>query len=137
MAAPTEVDPPIDAAPRRRARRQPAWRLLLAQISPHRWTLLGGGLLGFLGGLASLAQPMVAKLVIDTLSQGRSLVGPVALLTGLMVGGALLSTAGIYLLGRTAESVVLTARERLTERLLRLRVSAVDRLKPGDLLSRV
>ena len=140
MAAPTDAvhgDPPFDALPRRRARARPAWRLLLARVSPYRWTLLGGGLLGFLGGLASLAQPMVAKLVIDTLSQHRSLVGPVALLTGLMIGGALLSTAGIYLLGRTAESVVLTARERLTERLLRLRVSAVDRLKPGDLLSRV
>jgi ABC-type multidrug transport system fused ATPase/permease subunit len=140
VAAPTDAvhgDPPLDALPRRRARTRPAWRLLLARVSPYRWTLLGGGLLGFLGGLASLAQPMVAKLVIDTLSQRRSLVGPVALLTGLMIGGALLSTAGIYLLGRTAESVVLTARERLTERLLRLRVSAVDRLKPGDLLSRV
>jgi ABC-type multidrug transport system fused ATPase/permease subunit len=123
--------------PRRRARGRPAWRLLLAHLSPHRWTLLGGGLLGFLAGLASLAQPMVAKLVIDTLGQGRSLVSPVLLLTGLMIGGALLSTAGIYLLGRTAESVVLTARERLISHLLRLRVGALDRLKPGDLLSRV
>src|SRR5512132_2382832 len=140
MAATTDAvhgDPPADAMPRRRARRQPAWRLLLAHLSPHRWTLLGGGLLGFLAGLASLAQPMVAKLVVDTLGQHRSLVGPVSLLTGLMIGGALLSTAGIYLLGRTAESVVLTARERLISQLLRLRVGALDRLKPGDLLSRV
>jgi hypothetical protein len=140
MAATTDAvhgDPPADAMPRRRARRQPAWRLLLAHLSPHRWTLLGGGLLGFLAGLASLAQPMVAKLVIDTLGQHRSLVSPVLLLSGLMIGGALLSTAGIYLLGRTAESVVLTARERLISHLLRLRVGALDRLKPGDLLSRV
>jgi ABC-type multidrug transport system fused ATPase/permease subunit len=140
MTATTDAvhgDPPADAMPGRRARGRPAWRLLLAHISPHRWTLLGGGLLGFLAGLASLAQPMVAKLVIDTLGQGRSLVSPVLLLTGLMIGGALLSTAGIYLLGRTAESVVLTARERLISHLLRLRVGALDRLKPGDLLSRV
>jgi ATP-binding cassette subfamily B protein len=80
---------------------------------------------------------MVAKLVIDTLGHQRSLIGPVALLMGLMIGGALLSTAGMYVLGRTAESVVLTARERLTHRLLRLRVGALDHLKPGDLLSRV
>jgi ABC-type multidrug transport system fused ATPase/permease subunit len=133
----TQSDWAADAPPRRRARRQPAWRLLLAHVRPYRWTLLGGGLLGFLGGVASLAQPMVAKLVVDTLSQGRSLVGPVLLLTGLTIGGALLTTAGIYLLGRTAESVVLTARERLISQLLRLRVGALDRLKPGDLLSRV
>jgi ABC-type multidrug transport system fused ATPase/permease subunit len=137
VAAPTEVDPPIDAAPRRRARRQPAWRLLLAQISPHRWTLVGGGVLGFLGGLAMLAQPMVAKLVVDSLGERRSLVGPVALLTGLTIGGALLSAAGTYLLGRAAESVVLSARHGLISQLLRLRVGALDHLKPGDLLSRV
>jgi ABC-type multidrug transport system fused ATPase/permease subunit len=130
-------DPSADAVPGRRARRRPVWRLLLAHVSPYRWTLLGGGLLGFFAGLASLAQPMVAKLVVDALGQHRSMLGPVVLLTGLTIGGALLSTAGIYLLGRTAESVVLTARERLIAQLLRLRVGALDRLKPGDLLSRV
>jgi ABC-type multidrug transport system fused ATPase/permease subunit len=137
VAAPTEADPPIDALPGRRARRQPAWRLLLAHISPHRWTLVGGGFLGFLGGLAALAQPMVAKLVIDSLGHRHSLVGPVALLAFLTVGGALLNAAGTYLLGRAAESVVLSARHGLISQLLRLRVGALDHLKPGDLLSRV
>jgi ABC-type multidrug transport system fused ATPase/permease subunit len=140
MAATTDAvrgDPSADAVPGRRARRRPVWRLLLAHVSPYRWTLFGGGLLGFFAGLASLAQPMVAKLVVDALGQHRSMLGPVVLLTGLTIGGALLSTAGIYLLGRTAESVVLTARERLIAQLLRLRVGALDRLKPGDLLSRV
>ena len=60
-----------------------------------------------------------------------------ALLTALTVGGALLTAAGNYVLGRTAESVVLTARQRLISQLLRLRVGALDRLKPGDLLARV
>jgi ABC-type multidrug transport system fused ATPase/permease subunit len=130
-------DPPADVLPRRRARARPAWRLLLAHISPHRWILLAGGLLGFLGGLAALAQPMVAKLAVDSLGQQRSLVGPVALLTALAVGGALLSAASTYLLGRAAESVVLSARSGLVSRVLRLRVGALDHLKPGDLLSRV
>jgi ATP-binding cassette subfamily B protein len=123
--------------PTRHARQRSAWRLLLGHVRPYRWLILGGGLLGLLGGLASLAEPMVAKLAVDTLGQHRSLAGPVALLAGVTIGGALLSMAGIYLLGRTAESVVLTARERLISRLLRLRVSALDRLKPGELLSRV
>jgi ABC-type multidrug transport system fused ATPase/permease subunit len=137
MAATTDPDPPTDAVRRRRAHPQPAWRLLLTHVSPHRWMLVTGGLLGLLGGLAALAQPMVAKLVIDTISQHRSLVGPVVLLTALTVGGALLSAAGTYLLGRAAESVVLTARHGLISQLLRLRVGALDHLKPGDLLSRV
>jgi ATP-binding cassette subfamily B protein len=99
--------------------------------------LLAGGLLGFLGGLAMLAQPMVAKQAVDSLGQQRSLAGPVALLTALAVGGALLSAAGTYLLGRAAESVVLSARSGLVSLALRLRVGALDHLKPGDLLSRV
>jgi ABC-type multidrug transport system fused ATPase/permease subunit len=132
-----KADPPADALPRRRARARPPWRLLLAHLGPHRWTLLAGGLLGFLGGLAALAQPMVAKLAVDSLGGHRSLVGPVALLTGLAVGGALLNAAGTYLLGRAAESVVLSARSGLVSQLLRLRVGALDHLKPGDLLSRV
>jgi ATP-binding cassette subfamily B protein len=140
MAAPTDAamaDLPADALPRRRVRARPAWRLLLSHISPHRWVLLAGGLLGFLGGLSTLAQPMVAKLAVDSLGQHRSLVGPVALLTALAVGGALLGAAGTYLLGRAAESVVLSARSGLVSQLLRLRVGALDHLKPGDLLSRV
>lgn len=132
-----KANPAADAARGWRAGRQPAWRLLLTHVVPHRWTLLGGGLLGFLGGLAALAEPLMAKLVVDTLGRHRSLLGPVALLTALLVGGALLNAASVYLLGRTAESVVLTARQRLTRQLLRLPVDALDRLKPGDLLSRV
>jgi ABC-type multidrug transport system fused ATPase/permease subunit len=80
---------------------------------------------------------MAAKLVVDSLGQHRSLVGPIAWLTVLTVGGALLSAAGTYLLGRAAESVVLSARHGLISQLLRLRVGALDHLKPGDLLSRV
>src|SRR5215218_1693999 len=135
MTHTTVADPPADAAPHRP--QEAAWRLLVAHARPYRCTLVGGGLLGFLGGLAGLAQPMAAKLIVDTLGQHRPLLGPVALLTGLTVGGALLNAAGMYLLGRTAESVVLTARQRLIAQLLRLQVTALDRLKPGDLLARV
>jgi ATP-binding cassette subfamily B protein len=139
MAIAVESSAPTDDAPDRRGRRRKrsAWGLLLEHVKPYRWTILGGGLLGFLGGLASLAQPMVAKLVVDSLGERRSLVGPLALLAGMTIVWAVFSMAGIYLLGRTAESVVLTARERLISRLLRLQVSALDRLKPGELLSRV
>jgi ABC-type multidrug transport system fused ATPase/permease subunit len=131
-----DAGPPAEVVAGRRARRRPAWRLLLAHLRPYCWTLLGGGLLGFLGGLAMLAQPLVVKLVVDSLDERRSLLGPVALLTALAVGGALLTAAGSYVLGRTAESVVLTARQRLISQLLRLRVGALDGVKPGDLLAR-
>ncbi len=80
---------------------------------------------------------MLAKLVVDTLGSHRSLARPVALLALVLVAAALLQAGGSYLLGRAAESVVLGARQRLVSRLLRLPVAAVDRLSPGELLSRV
>jgi ABC-type multidrug transport system fused ATPase/permease subunit len=126
--------PPGTRRPRRR--RTPPWRLLLGYVSPHRRGLMAGWLLGAFAGAAALAQPMVAKLVIESLGRRGSLAGPVALLTALTVGAALLSAASAFLVGRAAESVVLTARQGVTSHLLRLKVGALDRLKPGDLLSR-
>jgi ABC-type multidrug transport system fused ATPase/permease subunit len=139
MAVTTDADLGRGSARRRRARRrrQAPWRLLLDHVTPHRWTLLAGWFVGILAGAAALAQPMVTKLVIESLGAHRSLAGPVALLTALALVGALFSAAAAYLLGRAAESVVLSARQGLTSHLLRLRVGAMDRLKPGDLLSRV
>ena len=136
MTADTTIAPDGRRADRT-ADRRAAVRLLLGHIRPHWRTLVAGGLVSVLGGLAALAEPMVAKLIIDTLGAQRPLVGPVTLLTALMVGGAVLTATGMYLLGRTAESVVLSARQRLVARLLRLRVGAFDELQPGDLLSRV
>ncbi|MDQ4033556.1 MAG: ABC transporter ATP-binding protein/permease [Actinomycetota bacterium] len=113
------------------------WRALLAHIRPHTWVLLGGAALGLVGSAAGLAQPLVAKAVIDALSQRQSLVQPLLVLTSLVIASAGISAAGRYVLERTAENVVLATRIQLISRILRLRVSALDRLKPGDLLSRV
>lgn len=113
------------------------WRALLAHVRPHAWVLVGGAALGLVGSAAGLAQPLVAKAVIDALSQRQSLIVPLLVLTGLVVAGAVVTAAGRFVLECTAENVVLAARVRLISRMLRLRVGALDRLKPGDLLSRV
>ncbi len=114
-----------------------AWRLLLAHIRPHWPAIAAGGVLGLLASAVGLAQPLIAKSVIDAFGQGVSLAGPVITLAVLLTAGAIVSAAGQYILARTAEGVVLDARTRLIGHMLRLRVPDVDRLKPGDLLSRV
>ncbi|MGH4024769.1 MAG: ABC transporter ATP-binding protein [Pseudonocardiaceae bacterium] len=96
-----------------------------------------GGVITCLGGLAGLAQPLAAKAVIDALSVHEPVLTPIMLLTGLVVGGSVIAAVGTYLLERAAEGVVLVARRGLIQRLLRLPVAEVDRLQPGDLLSRV
>ncbi|MBB2910018.1 ATP-binding cassette subfamily B protein [Streptosporangium becharense] len=114
-----------------------SWRLLLDHIRPHRATLLLGGVLSLLGSAAGLAMPLLAKTVVDAFGEGSSLVGPVLGLTAAVLAGAAIGALGSYVLERMGEGVVFAARRNLVERMLRLRVSEVDRLRPGDLMSRV
>lgn len=115
---------------------RPAWRTLLGYVRPHRRTVLIGGTLTLLGGLAAAAQPLAAKALVDRLGTGGAITGLLALLVALALAGAAIAMVGDYLLERAAESVVLVARKRLTRKLLSLRVPAVQRAEPGDLMSR-
>ena len=115
----------------------PVWRVLLGYLRPHRVALVGGGLLSLVTGATGLALPLVARELIGALSHGDSVTGPLLVMTALVLGNAAIGAFGGYVLQRTAESVVLTARRGLVTRLLRLRVAAVDQSEPGDLMSRV
>ncbi|MEU4230381.1 ABC transporter ATP-binding protein [Nonomuraea sp. NPDC026600] len=112
-------------------------RELLAYIRPHRRILILGGLLGLVGSAAGLAMPLLAKYVVDAFGQNTSMAGPLLGLTVAVLVGAVVSALGTYLMERTGEGIVLGARRRLVDRLFRLKVADVDRLQPGDLLSRV
>ncbi|HEX4812002.1 MAG TPA: ABC transporter ATP-binding protein [Nonomuraea sp.] len=110
---------------------------LLAYVRPHRKILFLGGLLGLIGSVAGLAMPLLAKYVVDAFGGNGSMAGPLLGLTAAVLVGAAVSAAGSYLMERTGEGIVLGARRKLVDRMLRLKVADVDRLKPGDLLSRV
>ncbi|RRR85462.1 ABC transporter ATP-binding protein [Streptomyces sp. RP5T] len=115
----------------------PTWRLLLGYVRPHRWTLLAGALLSLLTGATGLLLPLVARELIDDLSHDRAITGALFVMSGLVVANAALGGLGSYVLRRTAESVVLGARRALSSYLLRLRITAVDRTEPGDLMARI
>lgn len=115
----------------------PAWRMLLGYVRPHRWTLLGGAVLSLVTGATGLALPLVAKHLIEALSDDRPITGALLLMSALVLANAGIGALGGYVLRRTAESVVLGARRTLSSYLLRLRISAVDRSEPGDLMARV
>ncbi|MFJ8058212.1 ABC transporter ATP-binding protein [Streptomyces sp. NPDC096142] len=116
---------------------QPAWRLLLDYVRPHRWALLAGALLSLVTGGAALLLPLVARGLIDDLSHHRAITGALLAMSALVVANAALGALGSYVLRRTAESVVLGARRALSSYLLRLRIPAVDRSEPGDLMARI
>ncbi|MFD8717299.1 ABC transporter ATP-binding protein [Streptomyces sp. NPDC059629] len=111
--------------------------MLLSYVRPHRWALLAGALLSLLTGATGLLLPLVARGLIEDLSHDRSITGKLLAMAGLVVGNAGLGALGSYVLRRTAESVVLGARRTLSSYLLRLRIAAVDRTEPGDLMARI
>ncbi|MEU3724075.1 ABC transporter ATP-binding protein [Streptomyces sp. NPDC031705] len=110
---------------------------LIGHLRPQRGRMGAGVLLGLLGSVLGLAQPLAAKQVMDDMGRGGPAYGPVVALSVLVAAGGILAGLGHYVLDRSAESVVCTARRRLTDRLLALRVPVVERTEPGDLISRV
>jgi ABC-type multidrug transport system fused ATPase/permease subunit len=115
----------------------PAWRVLLAYARPYRLTLIGGGLLSLATGAVGLALPLTAKRLVDDLANDRPVTGALLWLAILALANAGIGALGSYVLERAAESVVLDARRRLVSHLVRLRVPAVDRSEPGDLMARM
>ncbi len=85
----------------------------------------------------ALAQPALVARVIDVVGSGRPLLPAVSLLVVVLLAASALSAFQQYLLQRTAEGVVLTTRQLLADRLLRLPVAEYDRRRTGDLMSRV
>nr|WP_223188720.1 ABC transporter ATP-binding protein [Streptomyces sp. TRM68416] len=112
-------------------------RALYGYVRPHRWTVVLGLLLALAGAAGGLLQPLATKALVDRLSSGGTIATILLALTVLVLLSTVAEAFGAYVLERTAESVVLAARRSLIGRLLRLRLSAVDRMQPGDLMSRV
>ncbi|HWO59063.1 MAG TPA: ABC transporter ATP-binding protein [Umezawaea sp.] len=116
---------------------QPAWRVLLGYVGPFRTELLLGGLLSAVTAATGLALPLVVRDLIAGLAAERVVTGLLVLMSVLVLAHAAVGGVASYLLERTAESVVLVARQRLVSRLLWLRIPVLDDTEPGDLMSRV
>ncbi|SEE63748.1 ABC transporter ATP-binding protein [Ruania alba] len=103
----------------------------------HLRILLIGGTLTFFGGIVGLVQPVIAMSIIETLGDGDPLGNLLWILGGAVLVGAVLEAFGPYLMQRTGQNIILTVRRRLVSQLVHLTVPEVDRLKSGDLVSRL
>ncbi|WP_225803171.1 ABC transporter ATP-binding protein [Streptomyces sp. NK15101] len=112
-------------------------KALYGYVRPHRWAVVLGLLLALAGAAGGLLQPLATKALVDRLSAGGTIGTVLLALTVLVLLSTVAEAFGAYVLERTAESVVLAARRSLIGRMLRLRLAAVDRMQPGDLMSRV
>jgi ABC-type multidrug transport system fused ATPase/permease subunit len=112
-------------------------RDLLSYLREHRAVLGVVLVVSLLGAALSLAQPVMVNRVITAVGAGETSGGAVGTLVALVAGAGLLGAVQQYLLERTAEGVVLSARRRLLRRLLRLPIREYDARRTGDLVSRV
>ncbi|WP_371613971.1 ABC transporter ATP-binding protein [Streptomyces sp. NBC_00454] len=131
----TATDP--SAADTARLTAPKTFKALYAHFRPHRKAVALAALLTLIGAGSGLLQPLATKVLVDRLGSGETISRILLALTALVLLGAVLQALGAYVLERTAESVVLAARRTLVGRLLRLRLTEVERHQPGDLMSRV
>ena len=131
--APDPADPAFGTADTRRA----PLRDLGPYLRPHLRALAVVVAISLVGAALFLAQPAAVPEIIDRVSGGRQLWTVVALLAGLLLGGAVVSGLQQYLLQRAAEAIVRQTPTDLIERLLRLPIGEYDTRRTGDLVSRV
>jgi ATP-binding cassette subfamily B protein/ATP-binding cassette subfamily C protein len=103
----------------------------------HRSAIAIATALTLVGSALGLAQPLVAKHVVDASGRGQVIWPLLALLGALFVTEAATGAAGRFLLERMGERVVRQLRHGLVGRLLRLEMREYDRQRGGDLISRV
>ncbi|WP_063833369.1 ABC transporter ATP-binding protein, partial [Streptomyces leeuwenhoekii] len=84
-----------------------------------------------------LAQPLVAKHVVDSSSRGEPPWPLLLVLGALFAAEAAAGAIGRFLLDRMGEGVVRMVRHALVSRLLRLEMRELDRRRGGDLVARV
>ncbi|MGY5129106.1 ABC transporter ATP-binding protein [Streptomyces nigrescens] len=103
----------------------------------HRASIAVATVLTVVGSAVGLAQPLVAKHIVDASGHGRVFWPLLLLLAVLFVTEAATGAVGRFVLERTGEGVVRGLRHGLVARLLRLEMREYDRHRSGDLISRV
>ncbi|MEN9753228.1 MAG: hypothetical protein RL670_919 [Actinomycetota bacterium] len=110
---------------------------LLPYLAEHKKPITLAVVLSVVSAGLSLAQPLLVGQVISAVQKNQNLALQVTLLVGLILVSAATSAWMYYILTRTGEGVVLSARKHLASRLLRLPIHEYDTRRTGDLVSRV
>jgi ATP-binding cassette subfamily B protein len=110
---------------------------LVPYLLEHKAALWIAMALSVLGAAISLAQPLVVGQVITAVQSGADLGALVFALVAVVLGSAIIGGFMYYVLAKAGEGVVLSARQKLAHRLLKLPIHEYDLRRTGDLVSRV
>lgn len=107
-------------------------------LMEHRGILIVAAVLSIIGAASTLTQPLLVNALISRVQAGEQLAGGLIwAIIVLLVFSALITGVQYYLLARTGEGIVLSARGRLVHKILRLPIAELDQRRAGDLVSRV
>ena len=111
------------------------------QLTPYLLEHLGAlaiaVILSLIGAVVSLAQPLVVGQIITAVQEGADVGQLAGLLVVIIFGAGIASGFMYYVLAKAGEGVVLSARNKLAVRLLKLPILEYDLRRTGDLVSRV
>jgi ATP-binding cassette subfamily B protein len=112
-----------------------------SQLTPylleHKSALIVAVILSLIGAVVSLAQPLLVGQVITAVQEGKNVGSLAAILVGIIFAAGVSSGLMYYVLAKAGEGVVLSARNKLAVRLLKLPILEYDLRRTGDLVSRV
>jgi ABC-type multidrug transport system fused ATPase/permease subunit len=112
-----------------------------SQLTPylleHKPALVIAVILSLIGAVVSLAQPLVVGQVITAVQEGQDVTQLATFLVVIIFGAGVASGLMYYVLAKAGEGVVLSARNKLAVRLLKLPILEYDLRRTGDLVSRV
>ena len=106
-------------------------------MAPFKRSLWLAAALSVISAAFSLGQPLLVGQVITAVQKQQDMLGLILLLVLFIALSAVVGGFQYFILTRTGEGVVLTARTRLAGRLLRLPINEYDQRRTGDLVSRV
>jgi ATP-binding cassette subfamily B protein len=121
---------PIDKGPKA------SFKTLIPYLAEHKKPLGIAIVLSLFGAGVSLAQPLVVGQLITAVQNQKPTTNLVIALMAVVVGSASSDGFMRYLLAKSGEGIVRTARTSLATRLLRLPIVEYDRRRTGDLVSR-
>ena len=123
--------PPKDDGPKAK------FSQLVPYLKEHKGALTVAVILSLIGAGANLAQPLVVGNIITAVQEKQDLGVIVFALVAITIVSTVTSGLMYFVLAKAGEGVVLSARQKLAHRLLRLPIKEYDLRRTGDLVSRV
>ena len=106
----------------------------LMEHKPALWLAV---VLSILGAGVNLGQPLIVGQLISAVQNKQDVAGWAIGLVAVLLGTAVTGGFMYYILAKAGEGVVLSARNKLATRLLRMPIKEYDLRRTGDLVSRV